>query len=63
MGGEAGGDGAAGRVVVDNQWAGSVAGASGGGEQEGSGWDGFEQRSSPAATLVRGERPLFGFGN
>ena len=54
MGGEAGGDGAAGRVVVDNRWAGSAAGASGGGEQEGSGGDGFERRSSPTATPARG---------
>ena len=54
MGGEAGGDGAAGRVVVDNRWAGSVAGASGGGGQEGSGGEGFERRSSPAATPARG---------
>jgi len=37
VGGEAGGDGAAGRVVEDIRWAGSAAGASGGG---GPGWSG-----------------------
>ena len=41
MAGEAGGDGAAGRVVEDIRWAGSAAGASGGG---GPGWSGGEGR-------------------
>jgi len=48
VGGEAGGDGTAGRVGVDNRWAGSVAGASGGGGRDGGG-EGRERCWSRAA--------------
>ena len=52
MGGEAGCDGAAGRVVVDNRWVGSVAGASSGGGQGGRQREGYGGGGVGVAVLI-----------